>query len=210
MTPPAAAAPRERAAHLGPERRRPQVLDAALTIAARSGIASVTVGSVADFLDVTRPAVYACFADRVELLHALLDRECDVLLRGLMEALHAGRGNDPQAAFITGYRAMLRVVADRPDSWRLVFAANPDPALSEKFAVARQALTASATRWIGPAMTAWWRTADLDRKLPVLIELFISSCESAARSLLNAESGWTAEDLGEFYGIAMCGAFQSA
>jgi AcrR family transcriptional regulator len=206
----ATAAPRERAAHLGPERRRPQVLDAALTIAVQSGVAAVTIGAVAEQLAVTRPAVYACFADRVELLNALLARESELLLNGLLRALHTGRGDDPEAAFITGYQAMLRVVADRPDTWRLLFAANPDPVLSNKFTAARQALTASATRWIGPAMTAWWRTPDLDRKLPVLIELFISSCESAARSLLDSESSWNAEDLGEFYGRAMCSAFQAA
>lgn len=210
VTPPAASVPRERAAHLGPERRRPLVLDAALTIAVESGIAAVTIGAVAEYLGVTRPAVYACFPDRVELLNALLERESELLLVGLLRALHAGRGNDPQAAFINGYQAMLRVVADRPDTWRLIFAASPDPALSNKFALARDALTLSATRWIGPAMTAWWDTADLDRKLPVLIELFIASCESAARSLLDTESGWLAEDLGEFYGKAMCSAFRSA
>lgn len=201
---------RERAAHLGPERRRPQVLDAALFIAVRSGVAAVTVGAIAERLDVTRPAVYACYADRVAILDALLERERGLLLDGLEAALHTARGDDPQDAFTTGYRALLAVVEQRPDTCRLMFAAHPDPAVSSIFTVAREQLTASATRWMRPALTAWWQISDLDRKLPVLIELFISSCESAVRSMLDSDNEWTAYDLGEFYGRAMCRAFQAA
>ena len=81
----AATKPRERAAHLGPERRRPQILDAALQIAAESGTAAVTIGAVATHLGVTRPVVYSCFKDRVELLAALLDREGESLRETLRQ-----------------------------------------------------------------------------------------------------------------------------
>ncbi|HYQ37045.1 MAG TPA: TetR/AcrR family transcriptional regulator [Mycobacterium sp.] len=203
-------AARERAAHLGPERRRPQVLDAALAITATSGVAAVTIGSVAERLGVTRPVVYSCFADRVELIKALVNRERDLMLEGLLEALHTARGDYPQAAFVDGFRALLSVVEARPDTWRLIFAANPDSAVAEMIATARETLAASSTRWIGPAMETWWATADLDRKLPVLIELFLSSSEAAVRSLLDPESDWTPDDLGEFYGRIICSAFGAA
>ena len=201
---------RERAAHLGPERRRPQVLDAALAITATSGVAAVTIGSVAERLGVTRPVVYSCFADRVELIKALVNRERDLMLEGLLEALHTARGDYPQAAFVDGFSALLSVVEARPDTWRLIFAANPDSAVAEMIATARETLAASSTRWIGPAMETWWATADLDRKLPVLIELFLSSSEAAVRSLLDPESDWTPDDLGEFYGRIICSAFGAA
>ncbi len=204
------AVPRERAAHLGPERRRPQVLDAALAIAAASGTAAVTIGSVAERLGVTRPVVYSCFADRVEMINALIERERDSLLDGLLDALHTARGDEPEAAFIAGFQALLRVVEARPDTWRLIFSANPDPAVADMIAMARQALAASAARWIAPALAAWWQTEDLDRKLPVLIELFVSSSEAAARSLLDPENDWTVDDLGQFYGQIMCSAFRAA
>ena len=84
---------RSRAAHLGPERRRPQVLDAALAIAIERGVPAVTIGAVAERLDVTRPVVYSCFADRVELLHALLDRENEILLE---EATAASAARPPR------------------------------------------------------------------------------------------------------------------
>ncbi|MGV0699682.1 TetR/AcrR family transcriptional regulator [Mycolicibacter sinensis] len=201
---------RERAAHLGPERRRPQVLDAALAIAASSGTAAVTVGSIAGRLGVTRPVVYACFADRVTLIEALVERERNVIVQGLLDALHAARGDDPETAFVAGYRALLRTVEEHPDTWRLIFTSNPDPSVAGVIATARHEMAASATRWIGPALNSWWGTAELDRKLPVLIELFMSSSEAASRSLLDPENDWTADDLGEFYGRIICSAFRAA
>ena len=210
MTTDAVAAPRERAAHLGPERRRPQVLDAALAIAAASGTSAVTIGSVAQRLGVTRPVVYSCFADRVEMIEALIDRERDLMLQGLLDALHTARGDDPEAAFAAGYRAFLSVVQERPDTWRLIFAANPDPAVVDMMAMARQTLTAGSARWIGPALETWWQPADLRRKLPILIEFFVSAGEAAARSLLDPENDWHVDDLSDLYGRIMCSAFHAA
>ena len=50
---------RVRAAHLGPERRRPQVLDAALKIAVERGSHAVSMEAVAQSMGVTKPVVYA-------------------------------------------------------------------------------------------------------------------------------------------------------
>lgn len=186
------------------------MLDAALAIAAASGTAAVTIGSVAERLGVTRPVVYSCFADRVALIEALIERERDTMLKALLDALHTARGDDPQAAFTTGYQRMLHIVEENPDTWRLIFTADPDPSVTDVVAEARQAVAASATRWIGPALQRWWRPTDLDRKLPVLIELFMSACEAASRSLLDGANDWTADDLGAFYGQIICSAFRAA
>ncbi len=201
---------RERAAHLGPERRRPQVLDAALVLAVRSGVGAVTIGAVADHLGVTRPVVYACFRDRVALIDALVEREGERLLASALAALHSARGDDPETVFVRGYRAFLDVVADCPDAWRLLFSTAPDPAVADKFREARLVMADNATRWLRPALSAWWDVAELDRKLPVLVELFMSSCEAAARSLVDHPDGWTTQDLGELYGRMMCRAFSVA
>lgn len=210
MTTHAAPRPRERAAHLGPERRRPQVLDAALQIAADSGTAAVTIGAVAKHLGVTRPVVYSCFPDRVELLSALLDREGDALRETLLAALHTARGGDPETAFIDGYRALLHAVESQPNTWRFVYLAHVDPAVADMVADTRRALAKSSSRWIAPALTAWWQTDDLNRKMPILTELFVSSSEAAVRSLLDPENDWDADSLGEFYGRLMCRAFAAA
>lgn len=209
--PPAPTAPRTRAAHLGPERRRPQVLDAARDIALGDGLGAVNVRTVAEHLGVTRPVVYACFADRVEMVEALLDREAAVLTGSLLEALHStGVQTDPEQAFVSGFQALLGAVEDNPAPWRLLFAGEPDPAVSERFREARARVQHEATAWIGPAMRAWWGTSDLDRKLPVLIELFMSACESAMRTVLGSAGQWTADDLGAFMGRAVYRALKDA
>lgn len=203
--------PRERAPHLGPERRRPQVLDAALTIAVREGIGAVTIGSVAAEMGVTRPVVYACFSDRVEMVEALLDREVPLLVTGVLDALHSSGGAaDSEQAFVIGFRALLATVTASPDTWRLVFSGEPDLAVAERFRAARAHVTEQTTAWIAPAMELWWQTPDLDRKLPVLIELFLASCESAVRSVLDESNDWGPEDLGEFVGRAVHRAFKDA
>ncbi|MFE6507272.1 TetR/AcrR family transcriptional regulator [Nocardioides sp. NPDC057767] len=204
-------AQRARAPHLGPERRRPLVLDAARTIAVADGIGAVTIGSVAAAMGVTRPVVYACFADRVELVDALLDRESSELLEAILAALHGSANpDDPEQAFVDGFRALLDAAAAAPETWRLVFSGEPDPAIAERFRDAKALVQAQATDWIRPAMERWWQTSDLERKLPVLIDLFLSSCESAVRSLLDSSNDWGPDDLGTFMGKALHRAFKDA
>jgi AcrR family transcriptional regulator len=187
------------------------VLDAALAIAVRDGIGAVTIGAVADQMGVTRPVVYACFSDRVEMVDALLDREVPLLVRVILDALHSSGGtSDPEQAFVEGFRALLGAVTAAPTTWRLVLAAEPDPALATRFRAARAQVTEQATAWIAPAMQHWWQTPDLERKIPVLIELFMASCESAVRSVLDESNDWSADDLGEFIGRAMHRAFRDA
>lgn len=203
---PEATGQRARAAHLGPEKRRPQILDAALAIAVQDGVGAVTVGAVADRLAVTRPVVYANFADRVQLLDELLERESSALLADALGALRSAHGDTPEAAFVAGYQALLGVVAGRPDPWRLVLLSQPDPAVSHRFARARATLSAAAAAQLRPVLHARG-TAELDRKLPVLVELFASSCEAALRSLLSHPDAWAPAELGELYGRAMWRAF---
>lgn len=204
-------AARSRAPHLGPERRRPHVLDAAREIAIKRGLGAVTIGSIAIELGVTRPVVYSCYPDRVELIEALLNREEHLLLDSVLTALHSsGARKEPEDAFVHGMQALLGTALESPDTWRLLLAGQPDPAVAARFRAGRAVVTSQATRLLRPAMEHWWDIEDLDRKLPVLIELFMSSCESAVRSLLAADSDWTAEQLGEFVGRATYRVFSDA
>ncbi len=186
------------------------VLDAALAIAVERGVGAVTIGSVADHLEVTRPVVYGCFGDRVELMQALLQREQTQVNADMLAALHTARAEDPQTAFTDGYRAFLQRVADRPQSWQLIFTASPDHVIAGAIDRSRLAIAAEATRWIRPALARWWATADLDRKLPILIELFISSCEAAVRCLLAPQLDWPVEELAQFYGRVITEAMRAA
>jgi hypothetical protein len=145
------------------------------------------------------------------MVEALLDRETASLLESLVAALYSSDGfDDSEQAFVGGFRSLLAAAAQAPDTWRFLFAGDPDPAVAERFRAARAQLRDQATRWIAPAMKQWWQTADLEAKLPVLIELFMSSCESAVRSLLDDRNDWSPETLGTFIGQAVHRAFEGA
>lgn len=208
---------RRRAEHLGPEKRRPQVLDAALEIAARDGLSAVTIGTVADRLQVTRPVIYSCFPDRVALITELLDRETERMMTYVLAALHEAHGEDPERAFIIGFSGLLAAVNERADTWQLLFSGVTDPEVVHRVRQARATLSKQAEDWIRPALTRWWDMQDLDEKLPMLMELFVSACEGAVRSMLadrpeDAGPEWRgdSERIGRFYGSAMYRAFLGA
>ncbi|WP_069164803.1 TetR/AcrR family transcriptional regulator [Nocardia altamirensis] len=200
--------PKQRAPHLGPERRRPQVLDTALAIAIEHGIAAVTMASIAERMQVTRPVVYACFADRVELIEALIQREESYLVDGLLEVLPPRHVNADETVFVEGFRALLVKAAARPDAWRLLYG-NPDPAVADSFGRGRTLAVERCTTLLRPTLRAWG-TADAERKLPILVEQWVSAGEGAVRSLLAAEDEWTPQDLGAFVGAAVYRALRNA
>src|SRR3954453_302683 len=77
---------RKRAAHLGPERRRPEVLDAALGLFLEHGYDGTSMQAIAERAGVTKPVVYACFPGKDELLWALLTREEERILGEIQAA----------------------------------------------------------------------------------------------------------------------------
>lgn len=202
--------PRPRAPHLGPERRRPLVLDAALEIALEQGLPAVSIAEVAARLGATRPVVYACFPGREELLDALLDREKGVLVDETLAALHGARGDNPVEVFANGYRALLTAVDNRPAAWRLIFDAHPESAAGRRVAAGRKTVFDAATAWIAPAMTRWWHTEHLDRKLPALIELFMASCDAAVRVVLDESNDLDVEQTAVLFGTMMAHGFEKA
>lgn len=201
---------RDRAAHLGPEKRRPQVLDAALALALEGGPAAVSIASVAERMKVTRPVVYSCYPTRDALLDALLEREEKRLLDGVLAALPAQPSmEDPRRLMIEGFQALLTAVQESSDSWRVVFASDPDPTVAVRFGRARSLVAAQVGLLMEPALIAWG-TEDVKRKLPVLVELFMSASESAVRSLLDPAGDWSPGELGELFGRTIYAALRGA
>jgi len=201
---------RIRAAHLGPERRRPQVLDAALSLAVEHGVRAVSMEAVALRLGVTKPVVYSCFGSREELLTALLVREEQKLFAGVMSALPpVSDFNNPERLLIDGFQALLKVVSTHADSWQLVFAIDPDPAIAERYGRARRLVTQRVAELMEPGLVAW-NVNDIARKLPVLVELFMSIGDGAVRTVLQGKGEWTPEDLGAFIGRIVLGGLQKA
>ncbi|WP_054812425.1 TetR/AcrR family transcriptional regulator [Nocardia arizonensis] len=203
-----AARTKVRAQHLGPQRRRPQVLDTALAIAVENGIAAVTIAAVAERMQVTRPVVYACFADRVALIRELIRREEGHLVSGLLEATPPRRVDAGETVFVEGFRTLLEIAGTRPDSWRLLYG-NPDPAVADSFGRGRALAVQRCTELLRPTLRAWG-TEDAERKLPVLVELWVSAGEGAVRTLLEGDGEWDADDLGAFVGSAVYRALRAA
>lgn len=190
-----------RAEHLGPERRRPRALDTALEIAAEQGVANVTMAAVAERMAVTRPVVYACYSGRGELLTALLDREREWAITTMLAMLPPRRTGSVEQMFVDGFCALLSTVRELPASWRIIVAADPDPVLTEAIARGRTQIAARVATVMRPLLERR-QVADLDRSLPVLAEIFVTICESAARMMLDDERQWTPESLAEIVGRA--------
>ncbi len=201
---------RARADHLGPERRRPQVLDAALAIARKSGIRAVTMEAVAEHVGVTKPVVYACFPSRDELIDALLEREEARLFEGVMAALrHELDFADPDRMFREGFVALLRVVTEHPGSWELVVGPERDPSVASRYGRARQRVAERVAALMQFAF-AHVGKEDADRKLPILVDLFMSAGDAAVKAMVQSRGAWTPEDLGALMGRVVFAAIRSA
>ena len=201
---------RPRAAHLGPERRRPQVLDAALKLAVQRGSQAVSMEAVAQQMGVTKPVVYACFGSREELLDALLAREEQRLFEAVVAALPGQPSFDkPERLLVEGFQALLSGAASHAESWQLVFAASPDPAVADRYKQARALVAKQVGALMAPGLQAWG-IKDIPRKLPVLVEFFMSAGDGAVRTLIGGAGNWTPDELGALVGRVVYGALRRA
>jgi AcrR family transcriptional regulator len=208
---PAQTVKRERAEHLSRERRRAQLLDAALAIAIEHGIAAVTISGVAEHVGVARPSAYASFADRAELIDSLLRREEQQVTSLSIKALAGKHVQATATDFISGFQTVLSAVADSPDSWRLILDSRTDQdrEVAAMLRRTRSAVASHFSRLLRPTLLAWG-TEDLDHKLPVLAEHFVSASEGAIRIMLRPENTWTPADLADLIGNAVYRAFRHA
>jgi AcrR family transcriptional regulator len=165
---------------------------------------------VAKSMAVSKPVLYSCFASREELLLALLEREEQRLFAGVMSALPGTLDLDnPKQMMIAGFQALLRVAADYRPSWQLVFASTPDIGIADRYGQARRLVAQRVSELMRPGLAAW-KIDDIDRKLPVLVELFMSIGDGAVRALVDNSQNWTAAELGEFIGLLTYGALKKA
>src|SRR5688500_20185090 len=110
---------RKRAAHLGPERRRPLVLDAAYRLFLEHGFEGTSMDSIAQAAGVSKPVVYDCFASKDELFTAMLDREEERARRATEAAPRPPRGaTAPAGALIRGSAASRPAGAETPETYR--------------------------------------------------------------------------------------------
>ncbi|MEV6711047.1 TetR/AcrR family transcriptional regulator [Lentzea sp. NPDC051208] len=111
---------RKYARRLPPEQRREQLLDAALSLIP-AGFDTVTMESVAKQAEVTKPVLYDLFANRGELISALLEREAGRATEQVLAALPTDFATrSPDDAFAYAVRVFVQAVVEAPDRWRLV------------------------------------------------------------------------------------------
>jgi AcrR family transcriptional regulator len=196
---------RKRAAHLGPERRRPEVLDAALELFLVGGYDGTSMQAVADKAGVTKPVVYACFDSKDELFRSLLRREEARILAEIQGAFEDADLSDPETTLTEGFIGFLRAVGESPDVYRLIFMGEGggNAAVADRIRRGRQAqvdaLSRLARRWLEPR-NGTTSKAEIDRTARLMGNSIAGLAESGARLLLSGEDDWTPETLGRELG----------
>jgi AcrR family transcriptional regulator len=191
---------RARAAHLGPQRRRPLILDAALEVYVQRGYRGTSMQAVADAAGVTKPVVYQCYPNKDELLLALLDREEQRLLDAVSESLPTTVFSDNvEAVLAAGLTAFLTGAAQAPNSWRVVFDSgwSSDSVVAVRVRRVREMVVGQLRGLVRQSMVVA-EVDDVDRKAPIVAELIATVAESCARMLLLEPCPWTAAELATY------------
>lgn len=102
-----------RRARLDTATRRAQLLEIAGELVARQGLAAVSMERVAAEAAVGKPIVYRHFANRSELLVALVHREWDYMDRALQDQQRAQKPGQPEGNLRSLVRTLLGVLRER-------------------------------------------------------------------------------------------------
>lgn len=188
MTTPRTRPRRTYAARIPEAQRRTELLDAALHLVVTQGHSAATMAAVADEAGVTKPVVYSLFANRAELLAALLEREQAGALAQMAAALPADLddfapdrlgGQLPQ--LLDG---VLTAVRAAPERWRCIVVEMPDmPAeFHAARARAREVAVSMVQQLTARVLTEVDAPAALDAEITA--HLVLGLLETAARLVL--------------------------
>ncbi|KQY59706.1 hypothetical protein ASD11_09185 [Aeromicrobium sp. Root495] len=193
---------RPRAAHLGPEARRPLVLDAALQVWNDLGAAGVTMAAVAEQAQVSKPVLYECFESKDAVLLALLEREERRLLRSALGSLpESVDPDDPRRDVARAYRSFFDAVSLHPLSWRVVFDAQQAATSGVPSVVGRRYRAARAQ--VVSQVAVLLEVAELapsfhgPAELAVVAEHAVSLAERNGWVLLQDDHDWQADTLAD-------------
>ena len=190
-------AARPRAEHLGPERRRPLILDAAFAVFLDRGYDGASMDAIAQEAGVTKPVVYSCFASKEELFAALLAREEERILDQIASAIPARADADPEQTLADALTAFLRAVADSPDAYRVIFlgSGGANGAIAERVERGRRAQV-DAVAALAEAWLAMRGVEDPANPARLLAHALVGAAEAAARALLAEPELWEPETMG--------------
>jgi AcrR family transcriptional regulator len=193
---------RARAAHLGPELRRPLVLEAALPLFARDGYEAVSMQAIADAAGVSKPVLYSCYASKEELFDELMAREERKLWHMVEDSVPApGALGDKQDLLRFGLAALLRAVVEAPDAFRVIYLQRHGETRIEQ---GRQ----HWERRMGEVLAAW--TLLPDRETALMGRMLVALAELGFRVLLEEPGQWEPDALAAYLaGVVMRGIPQS-
>ncbi len=198
-----AAAPRARATHLGPERRRPLILDVAFGLFLEHGYKGTSMDAIARAAGVTKPVIYACFAGKAELFGALLDREEQRMFAQFAAAFATGaEPADLETMLVAGFTAMLQAVSTTPETYRvaLLGGGDADALIDARLRRGREHLAAQLTemarRWLEGRIPA----RRLDGTAQFAAQTLTGVGDAGLRMMLAAPDRWTPEALGRALG----------
>jgi AcrR family transcriptional regulator len=190
---------RGRAAHIGPERRRPQVLDAAFELFLERGYEGTSIQAIADSLGVSKPVVYACYPSKDELFNALLRREEERVLNEIAATLPTGGDSDDiEGMCVRALTAFLRAVADSPQAYRVVFLGEGggNAAVTQRVQLGRERQIDAVAILARPLLKGYESDEERDRAARLLGHLVTGLAETGARAMLSEPGVWTPESLG--------------
>ena len=111
---------RKRAERLGPEVRRPLILDAAYDVFLENGYDGASMSTIAERAGVTKPVIYDSFANKDELFDALRDRERDRIMSAATAAMPEAPHIQLEETVIAGLGAFLEYVRAEPEAFRMI------------------------------------------------------------------------------------------
>ncbi|MFC4945166.1 TetR/AcrR family transcriptional regulator [Pseudonocardia sp. GCM10023141] len=169
--------------------RRTELLDAALHLVVSAGHNAVTMDAVAERVGVSKPVVYGVFANRAELLDALLRREQEAALHQLAAVL-PGRlddrpGAEPGAQLAGVLDGFLQAVLAAPDRWRCIVVPMPDMPVA--FHAARQQARSGLLRRAEDVAAAYLGRVGAPAELApdIVAHTVVTLFEMAARLVLD-------------------------
>lgn len=125
----------KRAEYLGPEKRRPLVLDAAREIFAEGGFADASMSAIAARAGVSKAVLYDCFPDGKQQIYcSLLDREEQIFAGHVVPEINESTRLPLEESLRMGFATFLRYAEAEPLGFRIVFgeAGTADPEIARR------------------------------------------------------------------------------
>jgi AcrR family transcriptional regulator len=181
---------RARAAHLGPELRRPLVLDAALPLFADLGYEAVSMQAIADAAEVSKPVLYSCYASKEELFDELMAREERKLWHMVEDSVPTpGAPGDKEDLMRFGLEALLRAVVEAPEAFRVIYLQRHGENRIER----------GREHWeqrMGEVLAAWTQLPD--RETALLGRMLVALAELGFRVQLEEPGQWQPDQLAAY------------